>query len=976
VSLVSGDTAPQCVPSGDAECECSGYAESVGAWTYCFSSNEFGACEGTRTCSHHGLSTCDAETPEKEECNGKDDDCDDEVDEELGTTACGVGVCAHMMEKCLDGEPQECDPMAGSKTEECNGDDDDCDGETDEGFPDSDDDGIADCVSDDNDSDGVPDWDDNCDNVYNPEQADFDLDTIGDDCDPDDDNDQAADQSDCMPFNSKIHPGATEECNGLDDNCDGIPDDGLGDIVCGVGECEHSVAACLKGTLQSCNPLEGQLPEECDGLDNDCDGAADESFPDTDGDGEADCVDEDDDNDGVVDAGDNCPKTENPQQNDKDKDGYGDLCDFGCFLPEIDEWETDCDQVPDAIDNCPDVANTNQADADSDGKGDACDDDDDNDGVPDGTDNCPLASNPVQIDSDKDGLGDVCDGDLDGDGIGDLEDNCPEVVNPGQDDNDLDGAGDLCDIDDDNDSVPDTIDCAPLDASVSQLALEICNGKDDDCDNQEDEEDAAGCVTHYLDLDQDGYGIDAQLKCLCQPEDMYSAISAGDCKPLDPDAYPNAVEACNGTDDDCDGDVDEGFDDSDGDGTADCVDLDNDGDGVADMADNCPTIKNPDQADFDQDGSGNACDPDDDDDGAGDEQDCGPFDPEMYPGGLEVCDGKDNNCVGGVDEGLGTTTCGKGECEHTVDNCVNGKEQVCNPLQGMSDEICDELDNDCDGKVDENFPDTDNDGQPDCLDLDDDNDGDPDGLDCEPLNPDVGPSKEEVCFNGLDDDCSGATADQPAVVSCKALLGVCPGLSGGNYDVDPDGAGLMQAINVFCDMTTESGGWTGLSSLQAWQVLKAELVAEDGATIEGIDGSGRPYTQDGEGNHTYHYTFQVPFGFQKFYLKDYQAKANSGGKSNTSEMNLDFQQTEWKKAQKSSSGDISFGSDSFGGPLTSFTRELEADTECHDCIVNWPAGPKVYDLGQEVTTFRIGWGEGGGEKEGWYPWWSGLILLK
>ena len=69
----------------------------------------------------------------KERCNGFDDDCDGEIDEELGETTCGLGVCQHTVPNCKDGQPQVCDPMEGAGPEVC-GDskDNNCDGEVDE----------------------------------------------------------------------------------------------------------------------------------------------------------------------------------------------------------------------------------------------------------------------------------------------------------------------------------------------------------------------------------------------------------------------------------------------------------------------------------------------------------------------------------------------------------------------------------------------------------------------------------------------------------------------------------------------------------------------------------------------------------------------------------------------------------------------------------------------------------------------------
>ncbi|MBM4356306.1 MAG: formylglycine-generating enzyme family protein, partial [Deltaproteobacteria bacterium] len=89
-----------------------------------------------QNCSDGLPRTCDPmQGATAEVCNGIDDDCDDVVDNGLGTTTCGSGACLHTVQNCSDGLPQTCDPKQGATTEVCDGTDNDCDGEADEGNP-------------------------------------------------------------------------------------------------------------------------------------------------------------------------------------------------------------------------------------------------------------------------------------------------------------------------------------------------------------------------------------------------------------------------------------------------------------------------------------------------------------------------------------------------------------------------------------------------------------------------------------------------------------------------------------------------------------------------------------------------------------------------------------------------------------------------------------------------------------------------
>jgi len=108
-------------------------------------------------------------------------DCSQSAIDEGALTLCGVGECA-VERLCTEDGLELCLPASGTD-EVCDGLDNDCDGFTDEDFPDQDDDLLADCVDPDRDGDGEDNDGDNCPDLANPEQTDTDEDLIGDPCD-------------------------------------------------------------------------------------------------------------------------------------------------------------------------------------------------------------------------------------------------------------------------------------------------------------------------------------------------------------------------------------------------------------------------------------------------------------------------------------------------------------------------------------------------------------------------------------------------------------------------------------------------------------------------------------------------------------------------------------------------------------------------------------------------------------------------
>jgi len=275
--------------------------------------------------------------------------------------------------------------------------------------------------------------------------------------------------------------------------------------------------------------------------------------------------------------------------------------------------------------------------------------------------------------------------DVDGDGVADEEDNCPDDFNPSQADFEKDGQGDLCDPDDDNDGDTDDVDCDHHNPGISSLADEVCDGIDNDCDGVVDEAESDGCFPAYKDADFDGHGAPDDPICVCNFPTPGASLLADDCDDTNPQSNPAAMEICDGKDNNCNGEWDEGE-------AAGCVvayqDLDGDGFGNT-LASVC------------------VCEPLDE--GlSGLPGDCDDSNASIQPIMLENCDDVDNNCDGQIDElcnvdGDAYCTSNMGVfdkpliCPAGGGDCDDTNPEV-NP--GMEEKGFDNLDNDCNGVID------------------------------------------------------------------------------------------------------------------------------------------------------------------------------------------------------------------------------------------------------------------------------------
>ncbi len=313
-------------------------------------------------------------------------------------------------------------------------------------------------------------------------------------------------------------------------------------------------------------------------------------------------------------------------------------------------------------------------------------------------------------------------------------------------------------VDADNDGYFDFEDCDDNNAAINPGAAELCNGLDENCNNLID--DNTTIYSYYLDADNDGFGDLNTPLDTCQNFAPTGYVdNSSDCDDTNDAIHPNAMEVCDGIDNNCNQSIDDGL-------TLFTYYLDSDGDTYGDANNPLDTCQSVAPAGY-----------------ATNANDCDDSNSNINPAAIEVCDGFDNNCSQQIDDGLPIFTYYLdadndtfGDNNNPLSLCQTfapmgyvSNNQDCDDtndaIHPNAPETCDGIDNNCNNMADDGLPiftyymDSDNDtfGSP--LDSIETCEGAPpmgyvlNNQDCDDFNNTINPNGVEIINNGIDEDC-------------------------------------------------------------------------------------------------------------------------------------------------------------------------------------------------------------------------------
>lgn len=208
--------------------------------------------------------------------------------------------------------------------------------------------------------------------------------------------------------------------------------------------------------------------------------------------------------------------------------------------------------------------------------------------------------------------------------------------------------------------------------------------------------------------------------------------------------------------------------------------------------------------------------------------------------------------------------------------------------------------------------------------------------------------------------------------SCKEILDNGQSIGDGIYRVDFDGDGATPEMDVFCDMTREGGGWTGITPEIAYNIDGRLITYRIGrpATL-GFSNSRAYSLSSSTKNYIAWYDIPMHFEISEFFFKDYNYRSLG---TNPWDMNCVNRLNSWTTSIANFNGDIGVGSPEEGAP-----KHNQCDYRAHNITpnLNFPfTRTETIAFDNPVSSLRIAWSQSGAINEGLYPFYSGYIFVR
>lgn len=211
--------------------------------------------------------------------------------------------------------------------------------------------------------------------------------------------------------------------------------------------------------------------------------------------------------------------------------------------------------------------------------------------------------------------------------------------------------------------------------------------------------------------------------------------------------------------------------------------------------------------------------------------------------------------------------------------------------------------------------------------------------------------------------------------SCKSILDAGESRGDGIYTIDPTGT---SPFDVQCDMTTNGGGWTGITRSLTQNVFNVGYTTHAGKYQWVND---RWFVGDVTAGSYADVAMKIwlPFEYRSFFTTGYKWKDASEVNGDTFDISYDGRTASYSEGQdantSSNGGDITFGTYDNVYPTASVFAERGLQSQYGTTFRGLPDG-KIYDNGVASNSLVIRGHDSGPQDEDAYIWYEGIIWVR